>query len=116
MAMNPAQMEAALRLIGGDCENFTQGLCSDEGQGRSPYATYTAGRWCDPCIARAGLAATLPDPESDAGREKTRTCPRCGSLNWVSVSLDQGYTRRAQCVPCGHIHSGILGPGWKAGG
>lgn len=46
--------------------------------------------------------------------EAERTCPRCGSPEWVSVSLDQGYTRRAQCVPCGHYHPGILGPGWRS--
>jgi rubredoxin len=42
-------------------------------------------------------------------------CPRCGSTRWVSVSLDEGYTRRAQCIPCGHVHA-KLGPGWKLGG
>ncbi len=42
--------------------------------------------------------------------DTTRTCPRCGSPEWVSISLDQGYTRRAQCVPCGAIHRDALGP------
>ena len=60
---DPAQMEAALRLIGGDCAIYTRGLCSD-GPPRSPYAKYGAERWCDPCIARAGLAGMLPpNPE-----------------------------------------------------
>lgn len=40
-------------------------------------------------------------------------CPSCGSTSWVSVSLDEGYTRRAQCVPCGKVHA-RLGPGWRA--
>jgi len=42
-------------------------------------------------------------------------CPRCGSDRWVSVSLDGGWTRLAQCVPCGQVHA-KLGPGWKNGG
>jgi transcription elongation factor Elf1 len=42
-------------------------------------------------------------------------CPRCGSKSWVSVSLNGGYTRIAQCVPCG-AYGDYLGPGWKAGG
>jgi hypothetical protein len=47
-------------------------------------------------------------------RENVSTCPRCGSPRWVAVSLDEGYTRRRQCVPCGRIHPGVIGPGWKA--
>ncbi len=66
MNPNPDQMAAALRLIGGDCERFTRGLCSDEPH-LSPYAQYGAARWCDPCIARAGLAGTLPDPDELKG-------------------------------------------------
>jgi len=42
-------------------------------------------------------------------------CPRCGSKSWVSVSLNGGWTRLAQCVPCG-AYGDKLGPGWKAGG
>jgi uncharacterized Zn finger protein len=42
-------------------------------------------------------------------------CPRCGSLRWVSISSNGGYSRYAQCVPCGWVHA-YLGPGWKAGG
>lgn len=45
---------------------------------------------------------------------ETPTCPRCGSLRWVSVSLDGGWTRRAQCVPCGAYHAGSIGPGWRS--
>lgn len=41
-------------------------------------------------------------------------CPRCKSPRWVSVSLDGGYTRRAQCVPCGALHIPVIGPGWKS--
>jgi transcription elongation factor Elf1 len=44
------------------------------------------------------------------------TCPRCGSPRWVSVSLDEGWTRRAQCVPCGAIHRPVIGPGWQSPG
>lgn len=43
-------------------------------------------------------------------------CPRCRSTEWVSVSLDGGWTRKAQCVPCGHVQPKTIGPGWKAGG
>jgi hypothetical protein len=53
-------MEAALRLIGGDCAVFASGLCSDE-PSMSPDAEEPGARWCPPCIARAGLAGTLPD-------------------------------------------------------
>lgn len=42
------------------------------------------------------------------------TCPRCGSPRWVSVSLDEGWTRRAQCIPCGAYHAPVIGPGYKA--
>ncbi len=38
-------------------------------------------------------------------------CPSCGSPRWVSVSLDGGWTRKAQCVPCGAYHPGTIGPG-----
>lgn len=41
-------------------------------------------------------------------------CPRCASPRWVSVSLDGGWTRLAQCVPCGAYHPGTIGPGWKS--
>lgn len=41
-------------------------------------------------------------------------CPRCGSPRWVSVSLNGGYTRHAQCVPCGAYHPVVIGPGWKS--
>lgn len=41
-------------------------------------------------------------------------CPRCGSDRWISVSLNEGYTRIPQCVQCGTYHGGVvLGPGWK---
>lgn len=41
-------------------------------------------------------------------------CPRCGSPRWASVSLDGGYTRRAQCIPCGTYHKPVIGPGWRS--
>ena len=41
------------------------------------------------------------------------SCPRCGSHRWVSVSLDEAWTRIPQCVPCGAYHDHYLGPGWK---
>lgn len=63
-----------------------------------------------------GISATCTDachPPAPAG---VPPCPRCSSPRWVSVSLDGGYTRRAQCVPCGHVQPQPIGPGWKAGG
>jgi hypothetical protein len=56
----------------------------------------------------------LGDPE-EPEEEPEPTCPRCGTRQWVSVSLNGGYTRTAQCVKCGH-YGRVLGPGWKAGG
>lgn len=54
-------LRAALQLIGTECANYTSGQCEAP---RSPYARYGAERWCDQCIARAGLAGTLPpDPQ-----------------------------------------------------
>jgi transcription elongation factor Elf1 len=44
--------------------------------------------------------------------QEVHTCPRCRSTWWVSVSVDGGWTRRAQCVPCGAVHA-KLGPGWR---
>lgn len=41
-------------------------------------------------------------------------CPKCKSTRWVSVSLDGGYTRKAQCVPCGAYHVVNIGPGWQS--
>lgn len=43
------------------------------------------------------------------------TCPKCGSTRYVSVSLNGGLTRIAQCVPCG-AYGDKLGPGWRNGG
>lgn len=44
--------------------------------------------------------------------ELQETCSRCGSNRWVSISLDEGWTRVAQCVPCGAIGP-KLGKGWR---
>lgn len=41
-------------------------------------------------------------------------CPNCGSPRWVSVSLNEGLTRLAQCIPCGAYHDVIIGPGWQS--
>jgi Uncharacterized Zn ribbon-containing protein len=71
------------------------------------------------CRGQAGrLVAAIADriaPEPPKEVDPTLTCPRCGSDRWVSVSLDEGWTRRAQCGPCGQVHA-PLGPGWRAGG
>jgi transcription elongation factor Elf1 len=50
-------------------------------------------------------------PQDDTAKP---TCPRCGSPRWVSVSLDGGWTRHAQCVPCGAYHEPVIGPGWQS--
>ena len=47
--------------------------------------------------------------------EEAFRCPRCGSNRFVSVSLNGGHTRRPQCVPCGKIHPGYTGGGWRSG-
>ncbi len=39
-------------------------------------------------------------------------CPNCGSSRYVSASFDGGWTRKAQCVPCGRVHA-HLGDGWR---
>lgn len=36
---------------------------------------------------------------------ETIRCPRCRSGRYVSASIDGGWTRHAQCVPCGRIHA-----------
>lgn len=59
------------------------------------------------------LAAESGRERSPEPKEPKRRCPRCGSREWVSVSLDEGYTRLAQCVPCGAMHPGVIGPGWR---
>lgn len=43
----------ALTIIAGEkCSAFTSGDCRDH---RDPLARYGADKWCDACIARAGL-------------------------------------------------------------
>jgi hypothetical protein len=36
--------------------------------------------------------------------EVMQVCPRCSSARWVSVSFNEGATRRRQCVPCGKVY------------
>lgn len=55
------------------------------------------------------LTAAPPSPEIETPR-----CPACGSTRWVSVSLDEGWSRRAQCVPCGAYHAPMIGYGYKS--
>lgn len=51
------QARAALRDIAdGECENYTRPpYCRDERSGRTRDAKYAADRWCNTCIAHAGL-------------------------------------------------------------
>lgn len=52
---NVGLLRTALTLIGTTCANFvSETTCVDQ-DNRSPYATYSAGRWCDQCIARTAL-------------------------------------------------------------
>lgn len=51
-----------------------------------------------------GILMRWPD-ETSVAPDGVHKCPRCGSMKWVGVSLDGGYSRRAQCVPCGHVHA-----------
>jgi hypothetical protein len=45
----------ALQLIAGDgCERLSRGACGDDAQ-YEPDAPYGADRWCDACIAQAGV-------------------------------------------------------------
>jgi hypothetical protein len=53
-------------------------------------------------------------PSEKAVERYEGTCPRCGSPHWTGVSLNGGYTRIPQCVPCGAYHQHTLGPGWRA--
>jgi hypothetical protein len=62
----------------------------------------------DPSMEGMELLAALhllPDtgPEADDWH-----CRRCGSPRWVSASLNGGYTRTRQCVPCGYYSGDIL--------
>lgn len=57
-----AVLRAAVNLIGTDCSNYT-GLTTCVENGRSPYARYTAERWCNECIARTALAG-IPFPHA----------------------------------------------------
>ena len=71
---------------------------------------------------RQVLYAELPaapslkaEPQQGSGEDTyTGACPQCGSSKWISVSLNEGYTRIPQCVPCGAYHRHTLGPGWRA--
>lgn len=61
----------------------------------------------------SAVAVSAHAAPSSPDIEKPR-CPQCGSTRWVSVSLDEGWTRRAQCVPCGAYHKPMIGPGYKS--
>lgn len=56
--------------------------------------------WADvqPDGSTTAKVATYPPPAVDEW-----TCARCGSPRWVAVSLDEGFSRKRQCVPCGRV-------------
>ena len=59
----------------------------------------------------------MSDPRSEHALPESEDwkCPKCGSTRWVSTSIDQGYSRIPQCVPCGHYDTLTrLGPGWRS--
>lgn len=47
-------------------------------------------------------------------REAAERCSKCGSNRFVAVSLDRGTSRRAQCIPCGHIEPAALPKDWES--
>lgn len=64
----------------------------------------------------AALPARTAEPGKVDHTDTKPSYPRCASPRWVSVSLDGGFTRRAQCVPCGAVHDPVIGPGWRSPG
>lgn len=84
-----------------------------------PFLFKQWGNWAPiaPDQAAAGDVVLPVGPshpkDSQTGKPKPR-CPACGSDRWVSVSLNGGYTRIPQCVPCGAYHKAVLGPGWRS--
>jgi hypothetical protein len=92
------------------------------------YCQHDDGTPCDPewlmrppavSVPRELLADVQPDlgdrifdqmREAYAGKvaEVMQVCPRCSSARWVSVSFNEGVTRRRQCVPCGKVYGGAL--------
>jgi hypothetical protein len=49
---------------------------------------------------------TGPDPEVWLDDSPSWRCDRCGSARWVgwrNGPAHHGFTRYAQCVPCGHV-------------
>lgn len=51
--------------------------------------------WRDPNVPGGWDGRAEPAPKPD--------CPNCGSPRAVRVSLDEGWSFKAQCVPCGHV-------------
>lgn len=62
-------------------------------------------------------SAYWKNPLPEGGRISATTdwrCPRCGSAHGVYTSLDNGWKRIPQCVPCGFYDTTtVLGPGWR---
>jgi hypothetical protein len=71
----------------------------------------TAGEQAHPEVAKTAKRVMddlygLPPDFVEAGPGKSDLpCPKCGNPRWVAVSLDEGASRHAQCVPCGFIHA-----------
>jgi len=42
-------------------------------------------------------------------------CKACGSKRWVQVSLNGGWTKSAQCVPCGRVQGLPVTPSTEGG-
>jgi hypothetical protein len=66
---------------------------------------YAAGRAAERAEWTADDAQSVEDFVATGPNKSDIPCPKCGSPRWVSISLDGGSTRRAQCVPCGSIHA-----------
>lgn len=67
-----AAMHKALTLIGTTCHNYVGEPTCVDGGGRSPYARYGAGRWCDGCIARVGLSGEPFPARGTSGVDEIR--------------------------------------------
>ncbi len=59
--MAAAHLREALELIGTKCHASDGPETCMEDPSRNPHAPFGADRWCDGCIARAGLSG-LPFP------------------------------------------------------
>lgn len=72
--------------------------------------------WARRDEAQPDVTPLVPGPDAPRSRAEFAglRCDRCGHARFVSVSFNEGWTRRAQCVPCGAVHRQWTAPGWRA--